>query len=300
MRARNIKPGFFCNEELVELSPACRLLFIGLWCFADREGRFEARTTKIKMAIFPGESHDIQAMLADLTRTGFLHFYEVQGRKYYQINNFGRHQRPHKNEQASTIPPMDGQSTTMAVPEHNHGSCRDALNEECGMRIEDCGKRNEVLTHPAPAGESERPVLVPPIVAGQDRSETDPDIQNARLHYLQGKPKCYEGTVAHPETREAIRAWRAVPRAPRISDREAERLSRLVLTAEGAANAQEVAEKVAANEFCRQKMPFPVAMRPKNLQDILGGAYPPDAAPETGSGSISEATRLRFIHGGAK
>jgi len=31
-RARNIKPGLFTNEVLVDLPAFDRLLFIGLWC----------------------------------------------------------------------------------------------------------------------------------------------------------------------------------------------------------------------------------------------------------------------------
>ena len=50
-RARNIKPGFFTNDELVELPFATRLLFIGLWTIADREGRMVDRPKKIKMEI---------------------------------------------------------------------------------------------------------------------------------------------------------------------------------------------------------------------------------------------------------
>ena len=52
-RARNIKPGFFKNELLAEMPPETRLLFMGLWCLADREGRFEDRPKKIKMELFP-------------------------------------------------------------------------------------------------------------------------------------------------------------------------------------------------------------------------------------------------------
>ena len=37
-RSRNIKPGFFKNEHLAECQPLARLLFIGLWTLADREG----------------------------------------------------------------------------------------------------------------------------------------------------------------------------------------------------------------------------------------------------------------------
>ena len=42
-RARNIKPGFFRNADLVEMPIEARLLFIGLWTLADRSGRLEDR-----------------------------------------------------------------------------------------------------------------------------------------------------------------------------------------------------------------------------------------------------------------
>ena len=48
-RARNIKPGFFLNEELGVLPPLVRILFAGLWCIADRDGRLEDRPKRIKM-----------------------------------------------------------------------------------------------------------------------------------------------------------------------------------------------------------------------------------------------------------
>ena len=42
-RARNIKPGFFTNDELGELSPLARLAFIGLWGQADFNGNMNCR-----------------------------------------------------------------------------------------------------------------------------------------------------------------------------------------------------------------------------------------------------------------
>jgi hypothetical protein len=65
-RARNIKPSFFTNEELVELPFSTRLLFIGLWTLADREGRLEDRPKRIKMAIFPADNIDVDAALGEL------------------------------------------------------------------------------------------------------------------------------------------------------------------------------------------------------------------------------------------
>ena len=51
MRARNLKPGFFQNEYLADLPPLARILFCGLWCSADRNGRLEYRPKKIKAEI---------------------------------------------------------------------------------------------------------------------------------------------------------------------------------------------------------------------------------------------------------
>lgn len=97
MRSRNIKPGFFQNEVLPELSAHTRLLFIGLWCLCDWEGRMELRPKRILMSIFPYEQHlDINQMLLELHNTGFITIYGDG--KYLQVNNFSKHQSPVKKE----------------------------------------------------------------------------------------------------------------------------------------------------------------------------------------------------------
>lgn len=104
MRSRNIKPGFFKNEELVKLPESVRLLFIGLWCLADRKGRLEDRPAKIKMEIYPSDQHDIDTMLTQLQYSAFIERYIADEKRYIQIINFEKHQYPHVKEQASTIP----------------------------------------------------------------------------------------------------------------------------------------------------------------------------------------------------
>lgn len=103
-RSRILHPGFFHNEDLLELSPLTRLLFEGLWTIADREGRLEDRPKRIKLAILPVDDHDIDQALSDLARSGFLLRYEVDGRKYIQISEFAKYQKPHYRESASVIP----------------------------------------------------------------------------------------------------------------------------------------------------------------------------------------------------
>jgi len=110
-RARNIKPSFFSNELLAELPAFDRLLFIGLWCLADREGRLEDRPKRIKMELFPCDSYDVDSGLADLCAAGFVIRYQVEGFSVVEIVNFHKHQSPHGSEKDSTLPDKDGYLT---------------------------------------------------------------------------------------------------------------------------------------------------------------------------------------------
>ena len=51
-RIRTIKPDFWSDEKIVELTPWARLLFIGLWNFSDDDGRMPFSPKKIKMLVF--------------------------------------------------------------------------------------------------------------------------------------------------------------------------------------------------------------------------------------------------------
>jgi len=121
-RARNIKPGFFRNADLVELPFEARLLFIGLWTLADREGRLEDRPKQIKMEIFPADNVDCDALIAQLTSIGVVARYEHGGKRYLQVVNFCKHQNPHRDEKASTIPDQDGNLTTTKEARRKHGA----------------------------------------------------------------------------------------------------------------------------------------------------------------------------------
>ncbi|WP_223553420.1 DnaT-like ssDNA-binding domain-containing protein [Pseudomonas sp. BF-R-01] len=110
-RARNIKPGLFSNELLVELPAFDRLAFIGLWCLADREGRLEDRVKRIKIELFPCDDYDVDAGLARLAAAGFIFRYQVSGHSVIEIVNFQKHQSPHGSEKDSTLPDINGYLT---------------------------------------------------------------------------------------------------------------------------------------------------------------------------------------------
>lgn len=155
-RARNIKPGFFKNEYLGELDPYARLLFIGLWMLADREGRLEDRPLRIKAEVFPYESVQVEKLLDKLDMCGgdLIQRYEVDGERYIQITNFSQHQNPHKNEKGSCIPAFDKNNRVMARSTREKASLDPAesllLNPE------------SLLLNPLKSIEEKRKRFVPP------------------------------------------------------------------------------------------------------------------------------------------
>lgn len=134
-RSRNIKPGFFQNDELVEVEPIGRLLYIGLWCLADREGRLEDRPKKIKAMLFPYEDWDVNSLLNDLEQRNFIIRYQVDGENYIWIPKFKLHQNPHPKEKLSIIPPVTKEiaelnGKTIASREKQLASRADSLQSD--------------------------------------------------------------------------------------------------------------------------------------------------------------------------
>jgi len=104
-RARNIKPGFYKNEDLAECSVWARLIFPGLWMLADRDGRLEDRPKRIKAELLPFDSQEIEPLLQELHDRGFLERYRNSDGMFIQISKFSTHQTPHYSEKPSVIKP---------------------------------------------------------------------------------------------------------------------------------------------------------------------------------------------------
>jgi hypothetical protein len=118
MRARGLKPGLFKNEALAEITPPWgRLLFMGLWGLADREGRLIDRPGHIAVEVLPYDLTNgrltvpaVDKMLAELAHGAdpFIFRYVVDGLRLIQIVNFRKHQSPHHTEKASELPEYQG------------------------------------------------------------------------------------------------------------------------------------------------------------------------------------------------
>jgi hypothetical protein len=103
-RTRDIKPGFFKNEDLAQCSPLARILFEGLWCWADRAGRIEDRPQKLKIEILPYDKCDIETLLKQLEQFNFIIRYEAEGKRCIWIPTFTQNQRIHPKEPDSALP----------------------------------------------------------------------------------------------------------------------------------------------------------------------------------------------------
>lgn len=202
-RARNIKPGFFRNADLAELSMEARLLFVGLWTLADREGRMDDRPKQIKMEIFPADSVDCDALLNDIAATGMVVRYEVDGKRYLQVTNFAKHQNPHRDEKPSTIPDACGNLTHKTLAPTKHGASTvqtpctpDAQTMPIGLNPDPRSLTPDSLipdspTHTAAdepkAGEPDGSVCVLVCKAMQDAGIGDTNPSDAGLAVLVGK-----------------------------------------------------------------------------------------------------------------
>lgn len=92
-RIRTIKPEFWVDEKIVELDPWARLLFIGLWNFADDQGFVEYSPKRIKMQIFPGDTTDVAPLLASLLESGLLAAYDSPIGRLLHVQSWSRHQK---------------------------------------------------------------------------------------------------------------------------------------------------------------------------------------------------------------
>jgi hypothetical protein len=105
MRARNLKPSIFKNDLLAVADPLYTLIFEGLWCMADREGRLEDKPVKIHIELNPCRPFETtEKSLAWLADNGFIIRYQVAQSRYIQVVTFKDHQNPHQKEPASKIP----------------------------------------------------------------------------------------------------------------------------------------------------------------------------------------------------
>jgi len=152
-RIRTVKPEFWTDEKIVELSPFARLLFIGLWNFADDEGRMTCAAKSIKARVLPCDDVSIHGLLSELSLSALVKVYGVHGIGYLEITGFRKHQRINRPTD-STIPAPDQDDGSFSL--NAHGS----LNEHSlGKGKEGKGGERSGAEQPRAKSDSPDPAL---------------------------------------------------------------------------------------------------------------------------------------------
>ena len=112
MRIRSIKPEFFHHEGLfeaeLETKLPLRVAFAGLWCIADREGRFKWEPRRIGVQVLPYDGVDFSRVLDALATRDFVLKYRVGDACFGWIPSFLKHQVINNRESESVLPDPEG------------------------------------------------------------------------------------------------------------------------------------------------------------------------------------------------
>lgn len=107
-RKRMIDPEFWSDEKIgTSWSHSARLFYIGLWSFADDEGRFKAHDDLLKSQIFPYDKSRINISALKKELDGKVQWYEFHGNQYGFCKNFKKHQKiSHPTPSKLPVPPI--------------------------------------------------------------------------------------------------------------------------------------------------------------------------------------------------
>ncbi len=118
-RIRTIKPEFWDSPSTARASAVARLAFIAMWNWADDFGRGTANMKELEGFIFPnddiptlsgGKSRSFRDVVAEVVDCFGVLFYEVDGRPYFAIPSWQKHQRNEKRAQAKYPGPDEADS----------------------------------------------------------------------------------------------------------------------------------------------------------------------------------------------
>ncbi|MGY6643803.1 MAG: hypothetical protein ACXIVD_01160 [Salinarimonas sp.] len=103
-RIRSIHPGLFTDEAFMSISATARVFLMGIWCQADDRGVFEWKPITLKARLFPADAVDTESLLSELENVDVIKRFEVNGRAYGVVRNFGKYQRPRDPKAVHPLP----------------------------------------------------------------------------------------------------------------------------------------------------------------------------------------------------
>ena len=157
-RIRTIKPEFWRSPDVMELDNFQKLLFIGLWNLADDEGRGVFSPEAIAADLFLTEySLRPHGVLTDVSNAFLMYseldmvqLYSVGRRKYFQVQNWGKHQKINRPTPSKFPAPDQGvcivQCEVIEDALDTHGGLtEDSVRTHDRNREQGTGNREQIL-----------------------------------------------------------------------------------------------------------------------------------------------------------
>lgn len=165
-RIRSVKPEYWLDRKLARgASRDARLLYIGLWNYADEHARLHGDPSVIKGEVFPYDDDlmpdQIEKLLLELAHLGRIHLYDFEGDPYIFLPNLPKHQRLEPQKAKSRLPdpperpdppphghkPSPGEDSEKTVAESE--PCADesapiVAQQVAGSRLHEAGSREHV------------------------------------------------------------------------------------------------------------------------------------------------------------
>src|SRR6185437_6556998 len=117
-RIRSIKPEFFGDEKVLELTRDARYTLVGLLSLADDRGRLRDRPLEMLGAIYPEEKvrpADLRKWIDSILKARLALRYEVEGHKYLWLPGFIRHQNVEKPTESELPAHPDDEDADVAI-----------------------------------------------------------------------------------------------------------------------------------------------------------------------------------------
>lgn len=220
-RIRTIKPEFWQDELIGELSTNARLLFIASWNLSDDEGLLRWNAAFLRAQVFMYDDltiSDVQGLMDELVGLKLIHSYkDAKQQKYGWIINFRKHQKIDRPQKAKhPLPSLQNREVKEVYLARDGGCC-----SICGEEIENpemSGDKAKSLSldhvKPQAKGGGDEPSNIKCAHFGCNSSKKDKFDECSTNHHEQLTSGKEQGTGKGTGNREgSIPASQAKPRA---------------------------------------------------------------------------------------
>jgi hypothetical protein len=150
-RIRTIKPEFWDSPDTAGASFRTRLFYIAMWNWADDYGVGTANAKALIGFAFPNDEEitakDFPTLRKEVADAFGVLFYEVDGRPFYAIPSWDRHQRTERKANRVNPPPPP-EITAVGFSDATQGSTDDTQGSS-GLGTGEQGNRGTVVKAPA-------------------------------------------------------------------------------------------------------------------------------------------------------